>query len=279
MGLFSRIGTDELADTFEVIGQALTEPSFQNEVILMMTMLAIATAWRTLSPNRLDILTGEHVLNMSWLNDARLYQEVLLAYLNAAVLEPVLSIAGLQETAGEELIINIFMLIGICWWIWLITDAFDFDDVMQHFKFHVDIAQEVKESEDPSKYSWLRLTNTDHESERRGLVGNLGKDIALWYMLSCIGAAWMPGIITHRDVTHAYVVVVLWIILHHSCYKATCWSSGYVYTLLFPSTALMPLEYCLPLMDVADSVEDLEFLVKYREYLQKRTGAELIIES
>jgi len=50
-------------------------------------------------------------------------------------------------------------------------------------------------------------------------------------------------------------------------------------TFLFPSTALMPLEYCLPLMDTADVVEDLEFVETFREYLMERTGVELTILS
>lgn len=41
----------------------------------------------------------------------------------------------------------------------------------------------------------------------------------------------------------------------------------------------MPLEYCLPIMDVADCVQDLDFLINYREYVQNRTGVELIIET
>ena len=53
----------------------------------------------------------------------------------------------------------------------------------------------------------------------------------------------------------------------------------YFFTFLFPSTALMPLEYCLPLMDVADFVEDVGSVVSYREYIKKCTGVELIIRS
>ena len=41
----------------------------------------------------------------------------------------------------------------------------------------------------------------------------------------------------------------------------------------------MPLEYCLPLMDVADTVEDLDFLESYRAYVEERTGVRMIIES
>jgi hypothetical protein len=105
------------------------------------------------------------------------------------------------------------------------------------------------------------------------------KDVALWFLLACIFAAWLPGIVTHRDVLHAYVIVFLWAIMHHSCRQATSWSAGYLSTFIFPSTALMPLEYCLPLMDVADFVEDLEFVESYREFILERTGVELIIEA
>ena len=41
----------------------------------------------------------------------------------------------------------------------------------------------------------------------------------------------------------------------------------------------MPMEYCLPLMDTFDFVEDLEFVESYRDYLMQRTGVELTIMS
>jgi hypothetical protein len=41
----------------------------------------------------------------------------------------------------------------------------------------------------------------------------------------------------------------------------------------------MPLEYCLPLMDTFDVVEDMEFVENFREYVMERTGVELIIET
>lgn len=53
--------------------------------------------------------------------------------------------------------------------------------------------------------------------------------------------------------------------------------NSYFVTSLFPSTALMPMEYCLPLMDTFDCVEDLEFVESYRDYVKERTGVELII--
>jgi hypothetical protein len=50
---------------------------------------------------------------------------------------------------------------------------------------------------------------------------------------------------------------------------------SYFYTFLFPSAALMPMEYCLPMMDV---VEEPDFAVTYRQFVQDRTGVKLIIE-
>jgi hypothetical protein len=64
---------------------------------------------------------------------------------------------------------------------------------------------------------------------------------------------------------HAHIDVVL-------CYS-------YFYTFVFPSTALMPMEYCCPLMDTADIVGDAEFVATYREFLHDRTGVDLIIET
>ena len=54
--------------------------------------------------------------------------QVFLAYLNAALLEPVLAIAGMEAAEGPQLLINTLTLISIFWWIWLVTDAFDWAD-------------------------------------------------------------------------------------------------------------------------------------------------------
>ena len=54
---------------------------------------------------------------------------------------------------------------------------------------------------------------------------------------------------------------------------------SWFYTFLFPSTALMPMEYCMSLTDTADVVEDGAFVVDYRDFVLERTGVELIIET
>lgn len=82
-----------------------------------------------------DGLGGTRTLDLSALNDACMYKEVFMAYLNAALLEPVLAIGGMEEAVGEELLINIFTMGSICWWIWLVTDAFDYADICQRYKY------------------------------------------------------------------------------------------------------------------------------------------------
>lgn len=213
------------------------------------------------------------------MNNVNLFKEVFLAYLNAAILEPILTIGGMETPDATQIVINLLSLFSICWWLYLITDAFSFEDVTQFFKYHVDLREEY--DQDPKRYSWFRLKdrNEDAEVERNALSGMIRKDVALWFMLACILAAWLPGLVTHRDVLHAYVIVAFWIVLHHYCRQATSWRSNYFVTLLFPSTALMPMEYCLPLMDVADTVDDLEFVERYREFIVQRTGVELTIET
>eukprot|EP00656_Telonema_subtile_P017311 TRINITY_DN19268_c0_g1_i1.p1 TRINITY_DN19268_c0_g1~~TRINITY_DN19268_c0_g1_i1.p1 ORF type:complete len:339 (+),score=79.71 TRINITY_DN19268_c0_g1_i1:35-1051(+) len=218
----------------------------------------------------------EHILDMSALNDAVLFKEVFLAYLNAALLEPVLAIAGMEHSVGSQLITNLLMICSICWWIYIVTDAFDFVDVAQQFRYH---GFEEQISQQPKKYGFLQVRAQEalRQQERNGLVGSVQRDVALWFLLGCIGAAWMPGVVTHRDVLHAYVIVFLWVLLHHQCRKATVWGSSYAVTFMLPSSALMPLEYCLPLQETFDCIEDLDGLEEWIEFIKKRTGVAIVI--
>ncbi|CAJ1952322.1 unnamed protein product [Cylindrotheca closterium] len=275
MGIFKRKSV-----IIEEASLSWDNESTRKQALVLGVMIAAILILRLASERRLKMLSGEHTLKMAALNDAVLFQEVFLAYLNAALLEPILAIGGMEEVKGGEFAINALSAAAICWWIWLLTDAFDFTDVVQFFTYHGDFREQVET--DPKKYFFLKFSKTkeDARSERKSLVGTLTKDVALWFMLVCIAAAWLPGIaVTHRDAIHAYAVVVLWAIMHHVARKATAWSAGYFFTFLFPSTALMPLEYCLPLMDVADVVEDVEWLVSYRKFVHDRTGVDLIIET
>ena len=94
----------------------------------------------------------------------------------------------------------------------------------------MDIMEELQDDDQASKYPWLRVkpTELDAAQERRTLAGSIQRDIALWFVLASIGAAWLPGPVTHRGVMHSYVIVLLWALLHHSCRRATIWNSRYV---------------------------------------------------
>jgi hypothetical protein len=232
MGVFARFrdrnasAVDRMMNYAVHLEKELEEDAdFRMQAVAIVTFMAAIAGMRLLNGSRIKALSGEHVLDLSALNDAKMYQEVFLAYLNAAILEPILSIGGMEKVVGQELAINFFTLGSICWWIWVVTDAFDYDDIMQHFKYHVDLKEEAEK--DPIRYYWLKLKGRDEDTatERQTLAGSIRKDIALWFMLACIAAAWLPGIVTHRHVMHAYVVVILWMILHHACRRATTWTT------------------------------------------------------
>jgi hypothetical protein len=96
-------------------------------VAIVITIAIIR--WLTRTP--VQSFSGKRTLDLSALNSAIMYKEVFMAYLNAALLEPVLAIGGMEEVVGQELAINVFTLASICWWIWVVTDGFDYTDVCQ----------------------------------------------------------------------------------------------------------------------------------------------------
>jgi hypothetical protein len=116
-----------------------------------------------------------------------MYKEVFLAYLNAAILEPVLSMMEIQDMKDLHLFINLAELASLCWWIWLISDAFDFSDVMQVYKFHYEFRQDY-EAGKSDKFSFIRLQDTKKsaKTERTEFMGSLTRDVALWGMMSSV---------------------------------------------------------------------------------------------
>lgn len=138
MGPFSRFRPQENAPVAsqslsEAMG--LEEPEIQFQLFCMASFVLSVFVVRLLSRGSIQTLSGKHNLDLSALNDASLCKEVFLAYLNAALLEPVLAIGGMEEVVGQELAINIFTLASICWWTWMVTDGFDYTDVCQSFKY------------------------------------------------------------------------------------------------------------------------------------------------
>jgi hypothetical protein len=43
-----------------------------------------------------------------------------------------------QQEGAEisQIVVNVLMVAAILWWIWMVTDAFDFVDIAQHFRYH-----------------------------------------------------------------------------------------------------------------------------------------------
>lgn len=216
---------------------------------------------------------SERVLRLSRLNTTVVFKEVFVNYLCAAILDPVLAIAGQQAVVGKQMVVNLATLGGILWWIFLLTDAFDTADTSHAHKYTT-FREEVEK--EPAKFSWLVLeTESAAKTEELGdLEGTHRRDVALWFLLISIAAAF-AGVVSHRDVVHAWVLVVFWVVLHHHCRSCTCWGAPYLVSLILPSTALMPLEFCLPLREV----EDLEALSSWRSFVRERCGVDLIIHA
>jgi hypothetical protein len=126
----------------------LDDPEIHSQVAFFIVFLAMLLSLRLISTKGIQTLSGQHILNVHNLNDVILIKEVFLAYLNAAILEPILSIGGLET--GEpsyaiKVVTNLFELLSLCWWVWLLTDAFDFNDVMFQYKYVCFFGVGVKE--------------------------------------------------------------------------------------------------------------------------------------
>lgn len=112
------------------------------------------------------------------------------------------------------------------------------------------------------------------------LHGSIMRDLSLWFVFLCSFLAF-AGVVDHRDVVHSHAILIMWIVLHHQSRKATSWrGTGYLHTLFAPSTALLPLEFCLNLIDQEmigdDGLEDLD---AWRTFIKAESGVELTIEA
>jgi hypothetical protein len=218
-------------------------------------------------------------LNMAALNRVNLFKECFLAYVNAGMLEPILAIASADyDVSTKSLMINLAQLLGLFSWLYLLSDAFDISDTQQAFIYWDRITDCGQKKDLPS---WLkRAKGQAAHDEGIDLSGSLYRDLALWSMLGCSFGA-CCGVFSHRDVIHSHAIIIMWVGLHHQARKATAWrGTGYFHTLFAPSTALLPLEFCLPLQDPEmvgdeDAIGDLE---KLRAFIKAESGVELSIE-
>ena len=219
-------------------------------------------------------------LDMGALNRVNIFKEVFLGYVNAGMLEPILAIASSEyDVSNKSLITNMMQLVGLCSWLYLLTDAFDVTDTQQAFIYWDRITKQGKAQNLPKWFK--RKEGAAAHDEGYELSGSLFCDISLWFMLCCSLFACF-GVVSHRDVIHSHAILVLWIILHHQSRRATSWrGTGYFHTLFAPSTALLPLEFCLNLIDqeMVGDEDGLEDLDKWRTFIKIESGVELTIEA
>ena len=220
-------------------------------------------------------------LDMPALNRVNIFKEVFLGYVNAGMLEPILAIASSDyDITTKSLITNMSQLLGLCSWLYLLTDAFDVTDTQQAYIYWDRIAKQgtVKEKDFPK---WFKRKQGSTHVEGSDLKGSLAKDMSLWFMFGCSLFAFF-GVVSHRDVIHSHAILTFWLILHHQARKATAWrGTGYLHTLFAPSTALLPLEYCLNLIDqeMIGDEDGLEDMNKWRTFIKDESGVELFIEA
>ena len=242
-------------------------------VAFVLALVVVRAYGRRANARALDG-SAARVLDMGALNRVVTFKEVFLAYLGAGMLEPLLTMASADALTARDVLVNTLQLLGLCVWIYLLSDAFDTSDVVQAFLY-----KGFRGGGRVTHMPWLEFerASTARRAERRELVGALERDVALWFMLAGIFAAHC-GIVQHRDVIHSYCVVLLWLVLHHRSRRATAWGAGYLTTLLMPSAALMPLEYCLNLAD-PERIEDLDALAQWRAFIEDECGVELTIRA
>jgi hypothetical protein len=265
-----------VTDSVPNLPEALNELSHA-EALLLAGFLAFCLAVHLYG--RATPMKKTAVLSLPALNRVNIFKECFLGYVNAGMLEPIMAIASSDyDVTTRSLVINVAQLLGLFSWLYLLSDAFDCTDTQQAFIYNDRL--------DSSKLpSWVRRPkgrkgDVGTGAESAGLRGSLARDLSLWFMLFCSLSAFC-GIVSHRDVIHSHAIVLLWVMLHHQARQATAWrGTGYFHTLFAPSTALLPLEYCLNLIDQEMIGDDgLEDLTKWRAFIKAESGVELTIEA
>ena len=204
--------------------------------------------------------------NMPAMHTLLTIKELFINYIYAAMLEPILAIGS--GAAGFDMLLNLMMLGGLFSWLALLTDAFDDADVRQ---------SKTYAALDFEKLSFLKHAS---RGPRGADAGRLLQNAALWFQVGCLA---MPqlGWCKHTDIIHAYAIVVLWIVTHHKSQQAVqVKGSSYLFSLLTPGNALMPLEFCLPLLNVDEAgIEDEETLREWHGFIEKEFKVKLTMEA
>jgi len=147
MGLFgfgkkAQSDGPEIPDDFLLPGLGQSEAALYACVIIFLFVVH----WTSKFASR----DGVRELHMESLNRVVSTKEILGAYLGAALLEPLMTIAGSEEITRKQLIVNTLQLLGLMAWTYLLFDAFDTSDVQQAFVYR-NLQKEQKEKEEAAK--------------------------------------------------------------------------------------------------------------------------------
>jgi hypothetical protein len=148
MGLFGFIkktqqDVTEIPDDFLLPGLGQGEAALYACVIIFL----FVAHWTSKFASR----KGVRELDMESLNRVVSTKEILGAYLGAALLEPLMTIAGSEEITRKQLIVNTLQLLGLMAWTYLLFDAFDTSDVQQAFVYRKLQKEAEKEKEEDTK--------------------------------------------------------------------------------------------------------------------------------
>lgn len=247
----------------------VTQTEFAGYMLFAIAFQLARTLGKRYEKNQ---MTGDCPVSMSALNSAVLFKEVFMAYCNAAILEPILTIAGeIPDVTLASFVVNMTMLLAMGYWISILTDAFDTTDIEQEFAFQ-SLGEEAKKD---TRYAWFQAHGPPVNSKpvNSKLSGSMYYDAAFWVVLLAIVIA-LVGRVTHRAVFHAWMLLILWAVLHHKCLQATNWGHNYLLSFLLPSAALGPLEFCLPMRDH----DSLERLAEWRQFVDEQSGVKIIVK-
>merc|ERR1711862_392175 len=107
---------------------------------------------------------------MKYLNQACILKDLMMVYLTAAILDPVVNLVDEHTNFLKDILPQIANLFGICWWIYLLIDAFEFSDLLQQFRF-ADFDEYITEHPEvkewfllPSRFVDWRYFTGSHES-------------------------------------------------------------------------------------------------------------------
>jgi hypothetical protein len=130
---------------------------------LLALLLYVRISGRQAMKDALGAKNATRALDISALARVTLVKEVFMAYLSAAILEPLLSIANTESNAtSKELFVTVMELLAIIFWFYMLTDAFDTSDTAASFVYNKKLTV---------KHAFLKRVPRNKLDERNTLAG------------------------------------------------------------------------------------------------------------